>query len=197
MYIVFICIQVASTGLAFLLLPPDRLRRNDGTAIVEYNPIPVLQNLKAMLVLFKDPAILIMIPVFFTPEMFFPMEASINAYAFNLRSRTLNTMLGNAIQVPITLGFGCLLDSPILGPRRRRAFIGIFIVAVWVMGAYVAQTIWLSSWNFDRSIPGPSIDIHDDAYPGALTIYLFMVGQYGIFQNIVIYVFGCITNHPD
>jgi hypothetical protein len=157
----------------------------------------VWHNIKAMFALFKEPVILIMIPVFFTPEMFFPMEASINAYAFNLRSRTLNTMLGNAIQMPVTLGYGYLLDNPALGSRRRRAFIGIATVATWVLGAYIAQTIWLDSWKFDRSIPGPSIDIHDDAYPGALIIYLFMVGQYGVFQNTVIYVFGCITNHPE
>lgn len=184
-------------GLAIFVLPSERLRRSDGTAIAEYQHLPISQSLMETLALLKDPVILLMIPAFFTPEMFFPLEASINAYAFNLRTRTLNAMLGNAIQMPITFGYGWFLDNPRLGPRRRRALIGTCAVAIWVTGAYIAQTIWLNSWNFDRSVPGPSIDVKDQAYPGAIVIYLLMVSQYGIFQNTVIYIFGCITNHPD
>jgi len=96
--------------------------------------------------LFKDWRIIIMIPTFFTPGLFFPLQASMNAYACNLRTRSLNSVLTSAIQVPTTFAMGYILDNEKLGRRRTRAFIGIGIDAVWITGAYIAQTIWLSSW---------------------------------------------------
>ena len=57
-----------------------------------------------------------------------------NAYAFNLRTRVLNSLLNNLIQIPTTLGLGFLLDNERLGTRRKRAMIGITIDAVWITG---------------------------------------------------------------
>ncbi|KIW63312.1 hypothetical protein, variant [Phialophora macrospora] len=197
-YIVFICIQLASLSLGFFMLPPDRLRRNDGTSIAEFHPhTPFMKSLKGTLRLFKDPKILIMIPAFFTAEMFFPLMATVNAFAFNLRTRTLNSMLGNAIQIPLTLGMGWLLDNEKFGSRKRRGFIAITFNAVYITGAYIALIVWLKSWNFQWTVPGPSIDCTDDAYPGAVVVYLLMVSQYGIFQNVMIWVFGSFTNDPE
>lgn len=137
-----------------------------------------------------------MIPTFFTPEMFFPLQSSINAYAFSLRTRSLNAVLGSFIQIPTSFAMGYILDNEKFGRRKIRAFLGIGIDAIWITGAYIAQTAWLSSWKFDRSIPGPSIDVSDESYPGAVVIYLFYAAQYGIFQNVVIWLFGTLTNDP-
>lgn len=40
------------------------------------------------------------------------------------------------------------------------------------------------------------IDCTDDAYAGAVVIYMMYAAQYGIFQNMVIYVLGTLTNEP-
>ncbi|EXJ73194.1 uncharacterized protein A1O5_02954 [Cladophialophora psammophila CBS 110553] len=196
-YITFIIIQYASMALAFILVDADKLRRNDGTAIAKYEHLSAWQDVYQTVALLKDPVMLLLIPTFFAPEIFFPFMASVNAYAFNLRTRTLNAMLGNAIQIPWTLGYGWLLDNPKLGSRRKRAIIGIGILATYITGTYIALTIWLHSWSFDRSLAGPEIDIEDDAYPGAVVLYFLMVIQYGVFQNTVIYVFGCLTNRLE
>lgn len=91
---------------------------------------------------------------------------------------------------------GYILDNEKFGKRKTRACITIAIDAVWITGAYTAQTAWLASWKFDRSIPGPSIDVSDAAYPGAIIIYLLYNAQYGVFQNVVIWIFGSLTNEP-
>ncbi|KAL1901094.1 hypothetical protein Sste5346_002161 [Sporothrix stenoceras] len=195
-YIVFIVIQVASVGFACLLLPSNQLRRADGTALAAFEHLTAWESLKITGSLFKDWRILIMIPTFFAGEMFFPLQASMNAYAFNLRTRTLNSLLNNLIQIPVTLGVGLLLDTERLGSRQRRAFYGITFDAIWITGAYIAQTAWLASWKFDRSVSGPSIDCTDKAYAGAVVIYMFYAAQYGVFQNVVLYVLGSLTNEP-
>lgn len=195
-YIVFIIIQCASMGLAFLFLPPDKLRRSDGTALASFEKISLRDSLKITGALFRDWRILLMIPTFFAPEMFFPFQASMNAYVFNLRTRTLNSLLNNLIQIPVTIFIGFLLDSGKLGSRRKRALVGITFVAVWLTATYIAQTAWLASWKFDRSVAGPSIDCTDAAYAGAVVIYMLYAAQYGMFQNVVLYVLGTLTNDP-
>ncbi|KAI1622024.1 hypothetical protein EDD37DRAFT_687827 [Exophiala viscosa] len=195
-YIIFIIIQTASIGFAMLMLDPEKLIRPDGTKIAIFNKMSLKEALLETKKAFTDVRLLMLIPTLFAPEVFFPMQASINAYAFNLRTRTLNTLLNNLIQIPVTIGMGYILDCEKLGTRRKRAFIGITIDAVWITGAYIAQTAWLSSWKFDRSVAGPSIDVHDKAYAGAVVIYMFYAAQYGIFQNLVIYVLGGLTNEP-
>jgi hypothetical protein len=40
------------------------------------------------------------------------------------------------------------------------------------------------------------IDCTDKAYAGAVVIYMMYASQYGIFQNMVIYVLGTLTNEP-
>ncbi|KIW87438.1 uncharacterized protein Z519_12074 [Cladophialophora bantiana CBS 173.52] len=97
--------------LAFILVDPDKLRRNDGTAIAKYEHLSAWQDVCQTVALLRDPVILLLTPTFFTLEIFFPFMASVNAYTFNLRTRTLNAILGNAIQIPWTLlASGCVVE---------------------------------------------------------------------------------------
>lgn len=195
-YIVFIILQICSVGFGALVVSPDKLIRPDGTRLAKFKVISLKENLKQQWNILKDHRVWIMIPCFIAPEMFFPLSSSINAYTYNLRTRTLNSMLGNAIQIPATFAMGWILDNKRLGSRKRRGLIAIAVDAVIITGTYIAQTIWLHSWKFNRSIAGPSIDCTDAAYPGAVVIYLLYVMQYGIFQNVVIWTFGTLSNDP-
>ncbi|KAK0255925.1 hypothetical protein LTS09_009227 [Friedmanniomyces endolithicus] len=214
-YIVFIILQCLSTGFALLVRHPETLRRCDGTALATFDPMSFTDVLKITGGLLVDWRILMLVPCMFAPvshvlldvevsihslitrkEMFFPFQASMNAYAFNLRTRVLNSMLNNLIQIPAALFLGWILDNERLGSRKRRAFIGITFDACWIVSTYIAQTAWLAAWKFDRSVPGPMIDCTDPAYAGAIVIYMLYAAQYGIFQNMVIYVLGTLTNEP-
>jgi hypothetical protein len=178
------------------MLPTKDLVRPDGTRIAEFKKISVGESLGRTAKLFTDWRILLMLPTFFVPEMHFPLASSINGYAYSLRARSLNATLGSFIQIPTTFAMGWLLDNERLGTRKRRAFIAITVDAVWITGVYIAQTIWLHSWNFDRAVPGPSIDVANSAYAGGFIIYMFYLVQYGIFQNVVIWIMGTLSNDP-
>jgi hypothetical protein len=179
-----------------MIMDPARLVRNDGTHIAEFKP----KSLKAAFVdsmqLFRDWRIIILLPAMFVPEMFMPLQSSMNAYAFNLRTRSLNNVLNFVTQIPTVVGCGYLLDNKRFGRRKTRIFIALSVIFVWHAGTYIAQTIWLASWKFDRSVKGPSIDVNDAAYPDAVIIYLLYGGQWGMFQNTIIYLVGALANDP-
>jgi hypothetical protein len=196
-YIVFIVIQCCSVGFAALLCPPDKLVRPDGTKVAKFDHISVKASLNSLIKVLKDWRILIMLPAFFSVEAFVVLQSSLNAYAYNLRTRSLNNVLINLIQFPFSLGLAYLvLDNERLGSRKRRGLIAVSFDAVWITGTYIAQTIWLSSWKFDKTVAGPNIDWKDDAYPGALIIYLCYGAQYGIFQITVLWILGALSNDP-
>jgi hypothetical protein len=196
-YIVFIIIQSCSVGFAALLCPPDKLIRPEGTKVANFDQISIKHSLKGLIKVLQDWRILILLPAFFSVEAFVVFQSSLNAYAYNLRTRSLNNILINIIQFPFAFGLAYLiLDNERLGSRKRRGLIAVSFNAVWITGTYIAQTIWLSNWKFDRAVTGPNIDWTDDAYPGALIIYLCYGAQYGIFQNTVLWILGSMSNDP-
>jgi MFS family permease len=197
LYITFIVLQVFSLAFALLIQPPEKLRRCDGTAIARFNPISIKETLKLTAELFRDWRIWLLVPAMFTPEMSFPFQATMNGYAFNIRTRTLNSLLNGLVQIPVVALVGWILDRQSLGTRRKRLLIAITFVAVWLTGTYIAQTAWLAAWKFDLSVPGPQIDCTDPAYAGAVVVYLLYAAQYGGFQSVVLYTLSCFTNDPQ
>lgn len=179
------------------MLPPKSLIRSDGTPLTEFKLVTLTQSLSGLGRLFKDWCILLMLPTFYAGEVFLVLQSSINAYAYNLRTHSLNNVLINIVHIPFTVVIGYLLDSETLGSRRQRGMIVVVIDAIFITGTYIAQTIWLASWKFDRNIAGPPIDWTDSSSPGAVVIYLCYGAQYGISQNTVLWLLGSLTNQPS
>jgi hypothetical protein len=196
-YVIFIITQCCSVLFAALMLPPKCLVRSDGSQIADFQPIALRQSICGLSSLFTDGHIAIMLPAFFAAEIFVVLQSSLNAYSYNLRTRSLNIVLTNIVQIPFAFGVGYVLDNERLGSRRRRGLFVVTFDAVWVTGTYIAQTIWLESWAFDRRIPGPAIDWTDSSYPGALIIYLAYGAQNGFFQNTIVWLLGTMTNQPE
>ncbi|RSL49569.1 hypothetical protein CEP51_015471 [Fusarium floridanum] len=196
-YIIFIVLQCASGVLTLLMVDPNKLVRPDGTSVAVFQPTTLKESIVALGSMFKDWRMILMLSAFFTPEAFIVLQSSLNAYAFNLRTRSLNNVLPYACQIPVALFVGyALLDNERLGSRRRRGLLAISFDAILITGTYIALTIWLDSWGFERSQPGPNIDINDAAWPGAVVIYVLYGAQYGIFQDTVLWVLGSMSNQP-
>lgn len=179
------------------MVPPRSLVRSDGSKVADFPLIAPSHSIRGLISLFTDWWILLMLPTFFAAEIFLVLQSSINAYAYNLRTRSLNIVLTNTIQTPFACGIGYVLDNEKLGSRSRRGLIVVAFDAIWVTGTYIAQTIWLDSWEFDRSAPGPAIDWKDPSYPVALVIYLAYGAQNGFFQSTILWLLGAMTNQPE
>jgi hypothetical protein len=196
-YVIFIIIQSCSIFFAALMVPPRCLLRSDGTRVAEFPFVPLRNSICGLGYLFKDWKIMLVLPACFAAEIFVVLQSSINAYAYNIRTRSLNTVLTNIIQITFANGVGYILDHERFGTRRRRGLFAITFDAIWVTGTYIAQTIWLSNWRFDRNIPGPAIDWTDSSYPGAVIIYLAYGAQNGFFQGTILWLLGAMTNQPE
>jgi hypothetical protein len=179
------------------MVPPRCLIRSDGSKVADFPFIPLRKSILGLGSLLQDWKTMLVLPACFTAEIFVVLQSSLNAYAYNLRTRSLNIVLTNIVQIAFAIGVGYVLDHEKLGSRRRRGLWAIAFDAIWVTGTYIAQTIWLSSWNFDRKIPGPAIDWTDSAYPGAVIIYLAYGAQNGFFQGTILWLLGTMTNQPE
>lgn len=179
------------------MVPPRCLIRSDGSKVADFPFISLRKSILGLGSLLQDWKTMLVLPACFTAEIFVVLQSSLNAYAYNLRTRSLNIVLTNIVQIAFAIGVGYVLDHEKLGSRRRRGLWAIAFDAIWVTGTYIAQTIWLSSWNFDRKIPGPAIDWTDSAYPGAVIIYLAYGAQNGFFQGTILWLLGTMTNQPE
>ena len=90
---------------------PKSLIRSEGTMLAEFKPVKLKQSLGGLGKLFKDYRILLMLPIFYTGEVFLVLQSSINAYAYNLRTRSLNNVLTNITQIPFTIRTSYLLNN--------------------------------------------------------------------------------------
>jgi hypothetical protein len=195
-YLVFIIIQLCSSVFALLLISPENVIRSNGTHLAKFHHQPLMREIRDLGTTWADWRVIALMPLMFLPEVSLVISGSLNAYAFNLRTRSLNSVLITSCQIPLVVGMGWLLDSESLGRRQTRALIAVALITVWITGVEMAQTIWLNSWKFDRSITGPEIDLYDSAYPGVVIIYLIYGGQYSIFQNVVLWILGSLSNNP-
>lgn len=171
-YIVFIVIQVlAAVAALALLVQPSTVVRSDGRKLAIFKPPTLKNEWQGFLEMIKDHRFMMLLPAIFVAEMALALQSSINGYFFNLRTRSLNNVAFNGIQIPASLALSYLLDSPRFGLRRTRALLGISVAGAVTLGICSAEAAWLVQHKLDRSVPGPSTDWTDPAFPGAFVIY--------------------------
>lgn len=97
--------------MAFLLLPPSKVRRDDGTPIAVIKSRGFLEELKANLEIFKDPILMMMVPAFLPAECFLVYAGSVNAFHNSLRARSLLSFMAVVLQIPAGFGLQMILDN--------------------------------------------------------------------------------------
>lgn len=178
-YIVFVVIQVLAMVMALtLLVKPSKVTRTDGTKIAMFKQPTFRDELIGVGKLFTDWKFMMLLPAIFVAEMALALESSLNGYFFNLRTRSLNNVMFNFIQIPASIGMTWILDSPRFGRRKTRALIGITVMSAITLGICSAEAAWLSQHNLDRHGTGPSTDWKDSAFAGAFVIYVIYGSVY-------------------
>lgn len=143
-YLTFIIVMCCVAALALLTIhPPEKLRRPDGSVVAVDKHSNVWTELKANLHVFKDWKLVLMIPAFLPAGSFLIYNGSVNAYHNDLRSRSLLSFVAVAVQIPCGYGLHKILDNT-KWRRRTRGIVGLTVVAVPLMGAWIWEIVYSS-----------------------------------------------------
>ncbi|EXJ79410.1 hypothetical protein A1O3_08912 [Capronia epimyces CBS 606.96] len=197
-YSVFIAIQTSSILLAvFFITDPKKVVRNDGRHIAIFKAPTLVDGLKDLGKAFLDKRLLILFPAMLVCEMPLAMVSTINAFYFNLRTRSLNNMCFQFIQILMPYLLIYVLDSKRIASRRRRGAIGVVIMGTLAIGACIGLYIWLDVVHYADIKTSPAVDWQDSHFPGIFVIYILFGAIFAGFQVVVEWILSALTNEPS
>lgn len=196
-YVAFLILMALGIVLAALLLPMDRVRRSDGSRVIAKKYPRIIDEVKGMFrVLRHEPRIYFMFPMFCASNWFYTYQFNdVNAARFNVRTRSLNSLMYWLSQMLGAICVGFLLDWPrFKRPTRARiGYVVIFVLSLAIWGGGLKFQLHVSRENVKSR---PLIDFKLRAYIGPMFLYI----SYGIFdamfQSFIFWVLGTLSNNP-
>ncbi|KAM5460956.1 hypothetical protein MferCBS49748_007571 [Microsporum ferrugineum] len=181
----------------FFLVDPQKVVRKDGTHIAIFKPTRLSVELKAMARSFFDPRIVILFPAILGCEMSLALVSSINAFYFNLRTRSLNNLAFHSIQMFMPWIIVFVLDSRRIKSRKTRGFIGVAFIGAISLGASAGLYAWLDINNVGSLKKPLAKDWTDPEFGGMFTLFLLFGAIYAAYQMTIEWVVSALTNDPS
>ncbi|KAK3818090.1 MAG: major facilitator superfamily domain-containing protein [Linnemannia gamsii] len=200
-YIVYMVIMGLATLLGFFLSNPSSIVRDNGEPVVVAKFAGIKAETLAILSVFCDWRMLLLIPAFFFSNFSYTYQFNdFNGYAFNIRTRALNSIVFWIAQIIGALVIGYMLDGIPL-KRPRRAVIGLVFIGVLFMATWLAALMVQLKHDFNRKPDMRSPKFIDFKKGG---IYTGMVAIYGMFgfcdAAFAVYCYwlmGALSNKHD
>ncbi|KAL6251790.1 hypothetical protein RBB50_002000 [Rhinocladiella similis] len=197
-YSVFIVIMCMAILIAFFfIIDPKKVVRDDGTHIAIFKDPNVMEEIRGLINLFTDWRILMLIPGIFVAEMNLALLSSINAYYFNLRTRSLNNVLFQFIMMPCPLMLAFVMDTNRIKSRRVRGIVGTCIMGALCLATNAGLAAWIvkNDVNRQKNAP-PGVDWSDSAFGAGFILYLLEGIIYATYQICVQWTLGALSNDP-
>ncbi|KAJ7126067.1 major facilitator superfamily domain-containing protein [Mycena epipterygia] len=199
-YAIFLSLMCCGSVVsALFIINPANIVRNDGTKIAMFTnreTTTLAQEIKGILDMGKDWRLMLLVPVMFATELPIGMQPSVNAYAFNLRTRTLLGVLYSFAQIPGVLIFVPILDNKKM-KRRTRGLCGLAALSLLVLGGWCGELGWMAGKNLDRSVAGPAYDWSDGApFAGFAILYMIFGAFYVTYSMVCMWILSAMTNSP-
>ncbi|KAL8989125.1 MAG: hypothetical protein Q9177_001923 [Variospora cf. flavescens] len=196
-YIVFILLMASAFFVAaFSIVPPAKVRRRDGTPIAHYPHEGLWEELKRQRLLLKDWRLLAMFIPMFASEVPIIVLSSLNSLYFNIRTRSLNSLMFNVMQIVGAIWIGLMLDNWKIASRRTRGVVTVTAVAVIVIAGWIGLTVWLYRNPMDLLDP-PLFDWTDGPFGGFFVLNLIFGMNMVIYQVTVQWIIATFTNDPE
>ena len=171
-YIAFIVLMFGGAVLALFLANADSVIRSDGSRVVLMkNPSWSSEFIGLWKTIISDPYILLLFPMFWSSNWFTTYQTnSVNGGYFNIRTRSLNSLLYWFSQMIGAIIFGNALDIERFKrtTRAKASLVVLFVLtfAIWG-GGYKWQT------GFTRDNKSGHGDWKDKGYLGPMFLYMF------------------------
>jgi len=179
---------------AFLVLPPHRIIRSDGTIVKVDDQSSVPQELRGLWERLKDWRILALLPMFFASNYFYAYQGAVNAGKFDGPTRAIIAALegAGAIIGALLVGF-FVLDANWFA-RKTRGWLGLAFVAVITIAVWSCGLAW--QLTFTRETIGSKISYKDDNFAGKGTLFFFYFFGDASYQALVYWIMAALTNDP-
>ncbi|EGV60596.1 MFS general substrate transporter [Yamadazyma tenuis ATCC 10573] len=198
-YAVFIALMGSGLLFALGILPAHKVWKYDvgEERVVSYQYPHWKSELASMFrMLYKEPKIYLMFPMFFASNWFYTYHFNdVNAARFNIRTRSLNSLLYWLSQMVGAFGFGLVLDWERFNRKTRTKI-------AWGILMALTLAIWGGGLKFQLQYTRESVmhmelyDYKHRAYIGPMFLYIFYGMYDAIFQNFIYYLLGAISNNP-
>ncbi|KAF9930999.1 hypothetical protein FBU30_011004 [Linnemannia zychae] len=198
-YIVYMVVMGISTCFAFFLSKPSTIIRDDGEPVIVAKFAGVRAEFKAILSVFCDWRMLLLIPAFFFSNFSYTYQFNdFNGFNFNIRTRSLNSIIFWVAQIVGALVFGHLLDR-LPWKRPKRAMLGLWIVAVLFMATWLGAFMVQVKYQWQRnSFNTRLIDWgHGSTYSELLVIYTMFGFCDAAFAVYCYWLMGALSNKHD
>ncbi|KAJ7021178.1 hypothetical protein C8F04DRAFT_1141804 [Mycena alexandri] len=194
-YATFLALNILSIFVAAaFMIDPSKIVRNDGTSLALFSDrakTTSIAEFKGLISVLKDWRVLILIPVMFATELPIGIQTSLNAYAFNIRTRTLLGVSYSVAQIPVAFIFMPVMDNP-KRRRRNRGLLGIFMLSIICLGSWIGELGWMNGKRLNRKDIGPLYDWSDGLPFGGFAVIYAMFGALYVTYSIL----SSLSNSP-
>ncbi|KAH2876935.1 hypothetical protein KXW22_003799 [Aspergillus fumigatus] len=193
-YIAFMVLMALGFVLAWFLSDSKYVVRKDGSRVISMkNPTWKSELLGLYETLRTDYYIVLFFPLFLASNWFYGYHFnSVNGAYFNIRTRSLNSLLYWLMQMVGAFVFGKLLDLQFLS-RSMRAKLNWLILLVITMG------VWGSGYAFQKQYTletaKQDVDFTSHGYVGPMFLYMFYGFYDAAFQTCAYWFMGSLTNN--
>ncbi|THH27522.1 hypothetical protein EUX98_g6661 [Antrodiella citrinella] len=199
-YIAFLVIIFLGVASSFLVLPPDRIVRSDGSRVAIEPATAVHKEIIGMGKLLKDWRLLALLPMFFASNWFYAYQNAINAGVFDGPTRALNGTLSGAGSIIGALFIGFfVLDGQWL-KRRTRGYLALAVITVMTIIVWGIGISW--QVDFTRATVKEMLAAKDlisykqSRYTGKGTLYFFYYFNDACYQALAYWIMSALTNDP-
>ncbi|KAK6464644.1 major facilitator superfamily domain-containing protein [Scheffersomyces coipomensis] len=201
-FVAFIILMCLGSVIASFMLPMEKVWKTDGTRVMtQKHPNWKTELIGLWKLLISEPKILLLFPMFFASNWFYTYQFNdFNAGRFNVRTRSLNSLLYWASQMGGSVVIGTILDLKRF-KRSTRARIGwviVFVLGMGIWGGGLKFALQFDRWDVNAANPDAlvPIDYTHGNYIGPMFLYMFYGAFDAIFQSFIFWTLGALSNNP-
>ncbi|OBZ77667.1 hypothetical protein A0H81_02721 [Grifola frondosa] len=176
-YIVFLVIIFVGIASSFLVLPPNRVIRADGTIVKLEAASAPHEEIIGMWNLLKDWRIFALLPMFFASNYFYAYQGA----RWPDRWCAANGLPRARHEIP----------AP-----ARAGYFGLAVVATMTIIVWSISLSWQVTFTRKDDIPANLINYKDKAYRGKGALYFFYFFLDACYQALAYWILGALTNDP-
>ncbi|ORY01245.1 MFS general substrate transporter [Basidiobolus meristosporus CBS 931.73] len=194
-YAAFLGIMIVGAAISWLLLPPSKVVRDDGSKVpVKKFDTNIMKEVIGTFKVFTHKQILLITPFLFCVTFYYSYEfGAINGVLFSVRSRSWNNVFYWAFEMLGAYALGRFLDTPRYDRKTKGLYaltaVSTICMAVW--GGCLALQLQYTREDHPRDLD--FIDTPGAFWPKWLLYVLFGLCD-ALCQTLVFWILGSLSN---